>query len=63
MARAVLTFFAIFTIFASVVMVLWFGSRDVLTGAMSPGTLGQFLHLFGVRRRRARRAVRSLGRA
>jgi ATP-binding cassette, subfamily B, bacterial len=23
--------------------VLWFGSRDVLTGAMSPGTLGQFL--------------------
>ncbi len=42
-ARAVLTFFAIFTIFASVVMVLWFGSRDVLTGQMSPGTLGQFL--------------------
>ena len=43
LARAVLTFFAIFTIFASVVMVLWFGSRDVLTGTMSPGTLGQFL--------------------
>ncbi len=43
LARAVLTFFAIFTIFASVVMVLWFGSRDVLTGAMTPGTLGQFL--------------------
>jgi ATP-binding cassette subfamily B protein len=43
LARAVLTFFAIFTIFASVVMVLWFGSHDVLTGAMSPGTLGQFL--------------------
>ena len=43
MARAVLTFFAIFTIFASVVAVLWFGSRDVLTGAMTPGTLGQFL--------------------
>ena len=43
LARAVLTFFAIFTIFASVVMVLWFGSRDVLTGQMSPGTLGQFL--------------------
>ena len=42
-ARAVLTFVAIFTIFASVVMVLWFGSRDVLTGTMSPGTLGQFL--------------------
>ena len=43
MARALLTFFAIFTIFTSVVAVLWFGSRDVLTGAMSPGTLGQFL--------------------
>jgi ATP-binding cassette subfamily B protein len=42
-ARALLTFFAIFTIFASVVAVLWFGSRDVLAGAMSPGTLGQFL--------------------
>ena len=43
LARAILTFFAIFTIFASVVAVLWFGSRDVLSGAMSPGTLGQFL--------------------
>ncbi len=43
LARAVLTFFAIFTIFASVVAVLWFGSRDVLSGAMTPGTLGQFL--------------------
>jgi ATP-binding cassette subfamily B protein len=42
-ARAMLTFFAIFMTFASVVAVLWFGSRDVLTGAMTPGTLGQFL--------------------
>jgi len=42
-ARSVLTFVAIFTIFASVVMVLWFGSRDVLSGTISPGTLGQFL--------------------
>jgi ATP-binding cassette subfamily B protein len=42
-ARAVLTFVAIFTIFSSVVAVLWFGSRDVLQGVMSPGTLGQFL--------------------
>ena len=42
-ARAVLTFFAIFTIFSSVVAVLWFGSRDVLSGAISAGTLGQFL--------------------
>lgn len=42
-ARALLTFFAIFIVFASVVGVLWFGSRDVLSGAMSPGVLGQFL--------------------
>ncbi len=42
-ARSILTFFAIFTIFSSVVGVLWFGSRDVLSGAISPGTLGQFL--------------------
>mgnify|MGYP001048336359 FL=1 len=43
LARSLLTFFAIFTIFASVVAVLWFGSRDVLAGTLSPGTLGQFL--------------------
>src|SRR5690606_13088256 len=42
-ARAVLTFVVIFTVFASVVAVLWFGSRDVLAGVMTPGTLGQFL--------------------
>lgn len=42
-ARSFLTFFAIFTIFASVVAVLWFGSRDVLSGTLSAGTLGQFL--------------------
>ncbi|QKC94421.1 ABC transporter transmembrane domain-containing protein [Mesorhizobium sp. NZP2298] len=42
-ARSFLTFFAIFTIFSSVVAVLWFGSRDVLDGNLSPGTLGQFL--------------------
>ncbi|QKD01331.1 ABC transporter transmembrane domain-containing protein [Mesorhizobium loti] len=42
-ARSFLTFFAIFTIFSSVVAVLWFGSRDVLDGTISPGTLGQFL--------------------
>ncbi len=43
LARSLLTFFAIFTISASVVAVLWFGSRDVLAGTLSPGTLGQFL--------------------
>ena len=42
-ARAILTAFAIFMIFSSVVAVLWFGSRDVLSGAITPGTLGQFL--------------------
>ncbi len=42
-ARSFLTFFAIFAIFSSVVAVLWFGSRDVLSGTMSAGTLTQFL--------------------
>ena len=35
-ARSFLTFFAIFMIFSSVVAVLWFGSRDVLNGTISP---------------------------
>ena len=43
LARSLLTFVAIFLIFSSVVAVLWFGSRDVLSGVLSPGTLGQFL--------------------
>ena len=43
LARAALTFVAILAIFTSVVAVLWIGSRDVLSGAMTPGTLGQFL--------------------
>ncbi|SFJ39294.1 ABC transporter transmembrane domain-containing protein [Aerobium aerolatum] len=42
-ARAFLTFFAIFTIFTSVVAVLWIGAGDVLSGNLSAGTLGQFL--------------------
>lgn len=42
-ARAILTGFAIFLIFSSVVAVLWFGSRDVLSGTMTAGTLGQFV--------------------
>ncbi|TIP03423.1 MAG: ATP-binding cassette domain-containing protein [Mesorhizobium sp.] len=42
-ARSFLTFFAIFMVFSSVVAVLWFGSRDVLAGTLSPGTLSQFL--------------------
>ncbi|PSJ62436.1 ABC transporter transmembrane domain-containing protein [Pseudaminobacter soli (ex Li et al. 2025)] len=43
LARSILTFVAIFIIFGSVVAVLWFGSRDVLNGSLSAGTLGQFL--------------------
>jgi ATP-binding cassette subfamily B protein len=42
-ARAILTAFAITMIFGSVVAVLWFGAQGVLEGAISPGTLGQFL--------------------
>ena len=42
-ARAILTFFAISTVFSTVVGVLWIGSRDVMGGTMTPGTLGQFL--------------------
>ena len=42
-ARAFLTGFAILMIFASIVAILWFGAQNVLTGSMSPGTLGQFL--------------------
>ncbi|MGE3305615.1 MAG: ABC transporter transmembrane domain-containing protein [Rhizobiaceae bacterium] len=43
LARAILTFFAILIIFSSVIGVLWFGSRAVLDGSMTPGTLSQFL--------------------
>ena len=42
-ARAVLTAIIIFIVFASVVVILWVGSHDVLVGAMSPGRLGQFV--------------------
>jgi ATP-binding cassette, subfamily B, bacterial len=42
-ARALLTAFAIFLIFASIVAVLWVGAQRVIDGSMTPGTLGQFL--------------------
>jgi ATP-binding cassette subfamily B protein len=45
--RAVLTAFAIFLAFASVVGVLWLGAQDVLAGTMTAGQLSQFL-LFAV---------------
>src|ERR1700712_1614686 len=42
-ARAVLTLIIIFIVFTSVVAILWVGSHDVLTGAITPGRLGQFI--------------------
>jgi len=42
-ARAVLTAVIIFIVFASVVVILWVGSHDVLVGDMTAGRLGQFV--------------------
>ncbi|WP_315753309.1 ABC transporter ATP-binding protein/permease [Bradyrhizobium sp. SZCCHNRI2007] len=42
-ARGVLTAIIIFIVFSSVVAILWVGSHDVLTGAISAGRLGQFV--------------------
>src|SRR6201984_1671831 len=42
-ARAVLTAIIIFIVFTSVVAILWIGSNDVMTGAISAGRLGQFV--------------------
>src|SRR5215469_5609665 len=42
-ARAILTAIIIFIVFTSVVGILWVGSHDVLTGAITPGRLGQFV--------------------
>lgn len=42
-ARSLLTAIIIFIVFASVVVILWVGSHDVLTGAITPGRLGQFI--------------------
>ena len=46
-ARAVLTAIVIFLAASSVVVVLWVGAEDVLSGRTTPGTLGQFV-LFAV---------------
>jgi ATP-binding cassette subfamily B protein len=43
LSRALLTAFAIFLVFASVVGVLWLGAQRVLAGSMTAGTLGQFV--------------------
>src|SRR5258708_11806404 len=45
--RAILTAIAIFLVFASVVVVLWIGAQHVLSPAITPGRLSQFL-LFAV---------------
>jgi ATP-binding cassette subfamily B protein len=42
-ARAVLTAIIIFIVFTSVVLILWIGSHDVLTGSITSGRLGQFV--------------------
>jgi len=42
-ARALLTGFAIFLVFGSIVAVLWIGSQDVLQGHITSGTLSQFV--------------------
>src|SRR5215472_12781585 len=42
-ARGVLTAVVIFLVFASIVVVLWVGAQDVLSGSISPGRLGQFV--------------------
>ena len=42
-ARAVLTAIIIFIVFTSVVVILWIGSHDVLSGTITPGRLGQFV--------------------
>src|SRR5262249_38635911 len=42
-ARAMLTAIVIFLVFASIVVVLWVGAQDVLTGGITPGRLGQFV--------------------
>ena len=41
--QAVLTATVIVLVFGSITAVLWIGARDVIDGAMSAGTLGQFL--------------------
>lgn len=42
-ARAILTAIAIFLVMAGIVLILWYGARDVAAGEMSPGALVQFM--------------------
>ncbi|MDE0533620.1 MAG: ABC transporter transmembrane domain-containing protein [Albidovulum sp.] len=41
--RAILTAIMIFSVFASIAIMLWVGARDVNAGTMSPGELVQFM--------------------
>src|SRR4029077_6208118 len=41
--RAVLTAFAVFLVFSSVVVGLWIGAQDVLVGRITAGRLSQFV--------------------
>ncbi len=42
-ARSALTAVVIFLIFTGIVSVMWIGARDVISGAMTAGELGQFI--------------------
>lgn len=42
-ARSLLTAVAIFLVMVSIVMILWYGARDVIAGNMSAGALIQFM--------------------
>jgi ATP-binding cassette subfamily B protein len=41
--RAMLTAAIIFLAFGAIIAILWYGAQEVLSGGMTPGTLGQFL--------------------
>ena len=41
--RAMLTAAIIFLAFGAIIGILWYGAQEVLSGDMTPGTLGQFL--------------------
>lgn len=41
--RALLTLMVILLVFGAITLVLWIGAKDVLSGAMTAGTLGQFV--------------------
>ena len=43
MGRAMLTAAIIFLAFGAIIAILWYGAQEVLSGGMTPGTLGQFL--------------------